>query len=94
MPPPFTGQEDLTGVGLVHAREHLDHGRLAGAILAEERHDLTLTHVEGCLLHRAGGVERLAQAPDAEQGKFVWPRRFGLRHVPISFDKPFSFTGR
>ena len=60
-------EEDLAGVVAVDAGDALDERRLAGAVVADERHDLARAHLEvdvGQRLHRA---ERLREVADLEE---------------------------
>ena len=62
-------------VGGVHAREDLDQGRLARAVLPDEAVDLTRTRVEVDLAQHRGGTERLGQAADADPRRRLRLRR-------------------
>ena len=41
-----SGERDLAGVGFVNARQNLDQGRLAGAVLTEQRVNLAAIEIE------------------------------------------------
>ncbi len=58
----LTVDEQLTGVGLVEAGEHLDEGRLARAVLPEEAVDLPGKDDQGDIPERMGPAEGLRQA--------------------------------
>ena len=55
-------EQDLAGVGLVDARQDLDQGRLAGAVLAEQRMDLAATDVEVDVIERQRRGEALDES--------------------------------
>ena len=55
--------QQLAGVGLVEAGEHLDQRRLAGAVLPEEAVDLPGENVEVDAAQRLRPAEALRQAP-------------------------------
>ena len=59
-------QQDLAGVGADQAEQHLDDARLAGAVRAEQPHDLTAVDGEGDTVDRGPPAVALAQprAPD------------------------------
>ena len=59
---------DLTGVGGVQACHHLDERGLAGAVLAEQRMDLTGLHREPDALERMDPVEALDDVDGFERG--------------------------
>ena len=54
------------GVGRVDAREHLDEGRLAGAVLAEEREDLAPAQVEADVGDGARAAEGLGHSVEGQ----------------------------
>ena len=58
---------DLAAIGLVVAGEHLHQGRLAGAVLAEQRVDLAGAHLERDVVERLHPGERLGDAVDVEE---------------------------
>lgn len=73
---------DLAVVGLVGSGEHLDEGRLAGAVLPEQTVDLTGLDLQVHAVEGAHTGERLGDAGHGEQGWF-WchdksPRRNGV----------------
>ena len=55
-------EDDLAGVGVEHAVDHLDQRRLAGAVLAEQRVDLAGPHPEAHVVVRQHPGERLGDA--------------------------------
>ena len=64
-------EQDLAGIRAVNARDRLDQRRLAGAVVADQRHHLALSHLEvdvGQCLHRP---ERLRDVMKLENGGFV-----------------------
>ncbi len=70
---------DCSRVRRHHAREDLDQGRLAAAVLAGEAHDLARFDRESDLVQRVNAGERLAHAFHSEQRlrrhRFSRPRR-------------------
>ena len=58
--------EHLPAVRPEQAAQHLDEGRFAGAVLAQERHDLAAAHVERDALQRPRGAERLGDVVEAQ----------------------------
>ena len=61
-------EEDLAGVGLVHACQRLDEGRLAGAVVSDERDDLVGVDGEARAAQRADAAEALDDPSRFEQG--------------------------
>ena len=59
--------EDLALVGLVGARQHLDQGGLAGAVLTEQAVDLPRLHIEVDAVEGPDAGERLGDAGHGEQ---------------------------
>ena len=60
-------EEDLAGVVAVDAGDALDERRLAGAVVADERHDLAGPHLEVDIGQRLHGAERLREVADLEE---------------------------
>ena len=60
-------EQDLAGIGLVHAGKDLDQRRLAGAVLAEKRMDLAAADVEIDVVERPRRGEPLDEALDDEE---------------------------
>ena len=60
--------ERPTGLGLVHAGEHLDQRRLATAVLAEQGVDLSVCHGEAHAVECSGGAELLGYVREFERG--------------------------
>jgi hypothetical protein len=63
----LTVDEHVAGVAADDAAEHFDERRLAGAVLAHERADLTRTHRDVAVAQRADGpvgLRRVAQLQD------------------------------
>ena len=58
---------EAAAVGLEDARDQLDQGRLAGAVVADEGHHLAGRHLEVDLGQRLHGAEPLADVLQAEQ---------------------------
>ena len=56
------------GVGMVEPGQALDQSRLAGSVLADERMDLVLPHVEGCIDQSTGSAESLRKSLDPQEG--------------------------
>ena len=54
-----TVEHDLTGIGPMHAGQHLHASALAGAVLAEQRQDLARPHLEGDVADGEHAAERL-----------------------------------
>ena len=69
-------QPDQAGIGPVHARQHLDQGRLAGAVLAEKGVDLARPDVEVDRIECERTGEAFGQPSDLEQ------RRLRVGHAP------------
>ena len=63
--------ENLAGIGLQRAEQHLDQRRLAGAVLAEQRVDLALGDVEVDMIARRQRAEYLGQATNLKQVRAV-----------------------
>ena len=61
-------QPERAGVGRVDARQQLHEGRLAGAVLADEREHLAVAQVEPHVIERLHSGEALAHSFDVEQG--------------------------
>ena len=59
-------EEDLAGVDRVDAGDRLDQRRLAGAVVADERHHLALAHLEVDVAQRLDGAERLRDPAELE----------------------------
>jgi len=62
---------DLARVGFVHARQNLDQGRLAGAVLSEQRMHLAATDVEVDLIEGQSRGEMLDDAPHLQKGRRI-----------------------
>ena len=60
-------QDDLAGGRLVHAGDQLHERRLAGAVVADERDDLTGIDIERDLLERDHRAELLADAVELDE---------------------------
>ena len=60
-------EEDLTRVVAVDPGDALDERRLAGAVVADERHDLTRAHLEVDVGQRLHRPERLREVADLEE---------------------------
>jgi hypothetical protein len=58
----FTGEDDLALRGLVHARDHVEERRLAGAVGADEANDRPLRDHEVDVRHGDEAAELLAHA--------------------------------
>ena len=58
----------LAVVRRLHARDRLDQGRLAGAVVAQEAHDLAGPHLQVDLLHGFDGAEALRHSLQREEG--------------------------
>ena len=68
---------DFSLVGGADARDRLDQRRLAGAVVADQRHDLARVHVEVDLAERVHGAEVLGHPPQAQQRAPGGRRRSG-----------------
>src|SRR5262249_49419237 len=64
----------VTAVGRKLAVDHIEAGRLAGAIGPDERQELASSHREADLPHRMDAAERLRQRRDLEHAHAVPPR--------------------
>ena len=60
-------EQDLAVVVAVDARNALDQSRLAGAVVADEGHDLAVPHLEVDRGERVHGAEALVEIADLEQ---------------------------
>jgi hypothetical protein len=79
---------DGAGAGLVHAGEDLDQRRLAGAVVANQRHHFACVNVEIDIGQRRDGAEMLGDAPEAKyrlagrssamNGRSAWSGRSAL----------------
>ena len=63
--------EDLAGIRLQRAEQHLDQRRLAGAVLAEQCMDFALGDVEIDMVARRQRAEYLGQATNLEQVRAI-----------------------
>ena len=70
-------QHDAARIGVVEAGEALDQGRLAGAVLTDQRVDLGLADLEGDVLQGALPGEGLREVLDLDQ-RLRRRRRVGL----------------
>ena len=57
---------DFAGIGLVGAGNHLDEGRLAGSVVANQRHDLAMQQGEVGVEKRLHMPELLRYAAELE----------------------------
>ena len=94
----LAGEEDLATVRLVDSGDDLDEGRLAGAVLAEERVHLARIERQRNVLERLRRAEALGDVPHLEDGRggaspsaaptlsppqpVRVPRRAPSRHIP------------
>jgi hypothetical protein len=81
------GEGDGAAVGLVDARDDLDQRRLAGAVVTDERDDLSRRHVEMDVGEGAYGAEALADPFEPEhrlprRGLVLLGHRRGHAHLP------------
>jgi hypothetical protein len=67
----LTVEEDLAAVDRVDARDGLDQRRLAGAVVADERHHLAVADLEVDVRQRLDGSERLGDVAELEGGSAV-----------------------
>ena len=87
----FALPEDLALAGLPQSGNGLDRHRLAGAVVARERGDLSGRHLEVDLVEGLDGAEHLAHAPQLQQrhilSHFGTPvaafRRIGAAHPAV-----------
>ena len=71
-------ESDRAGARRMHAGEDLDQRRFAGAVVADQRHDLAGVHVEVDVGQRRDGAEILRDAAQAQhQLRLARSRRFG-----------------
>ena len=63
----LAGERDRAGIAAVGARQHLDQRRLAGAVLADQRHDLAGLDLELRGVQRLGSVKMLVDVAHDEQ---------------------------
>ena len=54
-------KNNFTGVGCKYASQHVEDGRLAGAVRADQADDAAFQHLEGSFVHRAQAAERLGE---------------------------------
>jgi len=59
--------EPAAGIGRVKARQHLDEGRFAGAVLPEQAVDLTLADFERDMVERLLAAEGLAEVSEMQR---------------------------
>ena len=59
-------EQDLPGVGVVDSGDHLHERGLAGAVVADERHDLARSNAEVHTLESLHGPEALADVLEGE----------------------------
>ena len=64
---PLAVEEDLAAVDRVDAGDALDQRRLAGAVVADERHDLAVAHLEVDVVERLHRAEVLRDAAQLER---------------------------
>ena len=69
----FAIPEKRAGVWLHDARNGLDRGRLPGPVVAQERHDLRSTHVEGHLIEHLVHTVLLADIAQLQQRRCGFP---------------------
>ena len=62
-----TGEQDRTAVAAVGAGQHLDQGRLAGAVLADQRHDFARRDFERSWRQRLHALEALVDVAHGEE---------------------------
>jgi hypothetical protein len=67
----FPLEEDLAAVRGVDAGHALDQGRFARAVVTDERHDLSLAHLEVDVGERLYRPERLRDAAELEDRRLV-----------------------
>src|SRR5581483_10574843 len=75
-------EPDLTRVGVVQAGQDVHQARLAGAVFAEQRVDLSARRVERGAVDGDDGAEMLCDAPE----------RDGWRRVPYGFTVPTTLS--
>ncbi len=73
----FAVAQHRAGIGGVQAGQDLDERRLAGAVLAEQRVDLSRPHREARVLERVHAVEPLGDVARLERGHRVGQGRLG-----------------
>ena len=76
----LTLEADLALVERVDPGDGLDQGRLAGAVVADQRHDLAAANLEVDPVERLDGTERLRDAHTLEERRFSgapWSRSGG-----------------
>src|SRR5439155_24941476 len=59
--------DDPARVGVVEAADHVEHGRLAGAVGPDHREDLALLDIEAHLRHGLDAAERLRDLADLDE---------------------------
>src|SRR5205823_10014524 len=65
----FAAEQDLPGIGRLHPGQAAHERGLAGAVIADERGNLTLGDRQGHLGERADRVERFGEVAGLEQGR-------------------------
>ena len=68
----FVAKEDVSRVGKDETRRHIERGRLASAIRAKQAHNLTLTDVEGDVVHYGSLAIYLDKAFASELQSFLF----------------------
>ena len=81
-------QQHRAGVGGMHAADDLDHRRLAGAVVAHQRHDPARMQVEREVLQRHHAAEGLADVPQVEDRG----RRGSRAHAGHGSGRPKPFS--
>src|SRR5207248_2875361 len=72
----LTLEDDLAAVRRVRTRDALDQRRLAGAVVADERHHLSVSHLEVDVREGLDGAERLRDVAELEERSVVHVARF------------------
>ena len=80
-------EDDAPGACRHAAGDDLDQRRFAGAVVAEQRHDLAATDVEADAAQRLDRAEMLGDRVEPEQGRFV---ARGLAHRSLSTSPPLA----
>ena len=64
-------EQDVAGVGLVDAGDEVEERRLAGAVRADDAHDLALVHLQVQIVDALEPAERLAHPLELEQASAI-----------------------
>ena len=82
-----SGEAHLARVGPQDAADHVEQGRLAGAVRTDQREDLTVAHLERHVAERLHAAERDGHVLYGQQ-KFAHPPRLRANRAAIAGTMP------